>query len=239
MTRRWDPDWDKYVSLWCQLSFTGLGAGAERKTNVLIRGLFQCHSSRWRRMRRGRLGREANSWRRWEQNGCLHCLEGVEWGFYESEQSSVRASLLMRPHSFPLEDPFASCPAIVKIHALINTSFPEKKRRDRYISYSWSGTRGYDFLRIDHIAVVIMWLFLPASPPPSKKTVFFWEEPDEYIWIHFIRDNYWTINYQKWIIINPQRVKISASTAASLGKRVDEKVSHPLFIWMTQPFFFF
>lgn len=76
-------------------------------------------------------------------------------GFYESEQSSVRASLLMRPHSFPLEDPFTSCPPIVKIHALINTWFPQKEGRYRYVSYSWSGTRGYDFLHIDHIAAVI------------------------------------------------------------------------------------
>lgn len=74
-------------------SHSPVWALAERKTNVLIRGLFQCHSSQGRRMR-------------W---GCLQGKRRVEDDERKMDVSAVgrasngdlmrqRASLLMRPH---------------------------------------------------------------------------------------------------------------------------------------------
>lgn len=116
--RRWGSDWDQNPQT--PLAVVQWPAGLKRKTNVLIRGLLQCHSSRWekRGVRQGRPG--------WE----------VVWGGLESVERKIDVSAVWRPAHLSCESErervgslashlmrpsaerplFTSCPQIDKIH---------------------------------------------------------------------------------------------------------------------------
>lgn len=94
-------------------SHSPVWAQAERKTNVLIRGLFQCHSSRQRRMRWGRLqGKQIvdDDERKMDVSAVLRVSNG---DFMSQRKLSEGISFNEAAFLFP-EDHFNFCSEIVK-----------------------------------------------------------------------------------------------------------------------------
>lgn len=154
-------------------SHSPVWAQAERKTNVLIRGLFQCHSSRQRRMRWGRLqGKQIvdDDERKMDVSAVLRVSNG---DFMSHRKLSEGISFNEAAFLFP-EDHFNFCSEIVKTTFVENIllsyhwimcDFPPLSHSCFYVIFmefvwDWSHRRLLTFLVADNYDIVNQWRFI-------------------------------------------------------------------------------